>query len=77
MSTQNHGTLRIFSTGVADSEEEYRGLAPLHFFFERQRFHIHTCNTKEQNCMEYKLDDLPIGRMRGHRQLDDTATSIA
>ena len=29
-SSQNHRMLRIFSTAVVDSEEERRGLAPLH-----------------------------------------------
>ena len=51
---------------------------PLFSFFGKTKIpHTHTFNNKEQNCMECKLDDLPLGHMRGHRILDDIATSIA
>ena len=61
-STQNHGTLRIFSTAVGDPREKRRGPAPSSVFL-KDRESTHTFNNKGQNCMECKLNDLPRGHV--------------
>ena len=70
LSTQNHGTLRIFSTGIANPEEECRGPGPSSVLFLKDKDSTHTFNSRGQTCMECKLDDLPH-----HRLLDDIATA--
>ena len=76
LSSQNHSTLRIFSTEAVDPEEERRGPGPSSVFL-KDKDSTHTFNNKGQNCMECKLNDLPRGHMLGHRLLDDIVTSSA
>ena len=76
LSTQNHRTLRIFSTAVADPGEERRGLGPSSVFL-KDKDSTHTFNSKGQNFMECQLNDLVCAHMRGHHLLDDIVTSIA
>ena len=59
-----------------DPEEEHKGPGPSSVFF-KDKDSTHTFNSKRQNFMECKLNDLPHGHMRGHRLLGDIATSIA
>ena len=70
-SAQNHRTLRIFSTGVADSEEEQTVSQGPSSVFLKDKDSTHIFNNKEQNCMECKLDDLPLRHMPGHCLLED------
>ena len=76
LSSQNHRTLRIFSTAVVDPEEERRGPGRSSVFL-KDKDYTHTFNNKGQNFMECKLNNPPRGHMRGHRLLDDIATSVA
>ena len=60
-----------------DAEEEYRrpGSSSVSV---KDRDSTHTLNNKGQtDYMECKLNDPPGGHMRGHRLLDNIATSIA
>ena len=75
LSSQNHRTLRIFSTAVVDPKEEPKGPGPLQLFM-KNKDSTHTFNNNGQNCMECKLIDPRRGHMRDHRLLDDIATSI-
>ena len=59
MNTPDHGALRIFSTGMVDSEEESRGPGTSSGFFLKDKDSTHKFNNKGQNCMElmiYLLD---------------------
>ena len=56
-------------------EEERRGLG-LSSVVLKDKDLTHTFNTKAQNCLECKVNDPPHEHIRGHRLLDDIATSI-
>ena len=45
------------------------------FFYDKDS--THTFNNKGQNCIERKLDDLPLKNMYDYHLLNDIATSIA
>ena len=48
LSTQNHGTLRIFSTEIADPDEKGKGPGPSSVFFFKDKDSTHTFNNKGQ-----------------------------
>ena len=73
---RNHGTLRFFSTAVADPEEEHRGPSPSSVFL-KVKDSTHTFNNNGQNCIECELNDLPCGHMHDHHLLDDIVTSYS